>query len=74
LVKPPGTSDGVADPDAAPDPDRPYLAHRTWCDPEWAEPRGAIVVTNAMPGAPHLGRWFPELFAQLVENAYPPVA
>ena len=69
----PGVSDGVADAAAPPDPDRPYLSHRPECDPDWLAPWGSTVPTNALPGAPHAGRWFPEFFAQLVSNAYPPV-
>ncbi|HYN94541.1 MAG TPA: glycoside hydrolase family 6 protein [Pilimelia sp.] len=72
-VTPPGESDGVASAAAPIDADRPYLRHRNGCDPLWQEPRGAIVLTNALPGAPHAGHWFPAFFAQLVRNAHPPV-
>jgi cellulose 1,4-beta-cellobiosidase len=72
-IQPPGVSDGVATANAPADPDRPYLRHRVQCDPRWQAPQGAFIPSNALPGAPHAGRWFPELFAQLVTNAYPPV-
>jgi cellulose 1,4-beta-cellobiosidase len=29
--------------------------------------------TNALPNAPLAGKWFPEQFTQLVQNAYPPL-
>lgn len=70
-LTPPGESDGVASADAPPDPARPFLRHRNECDPRWAPARAALVPTNALPGAPHAGRWFPEFFAQLVANAHP---
>lgn len=73
-IRPPGESDGVADPAAAPDPDRPYLQPRDWCDPEYLEPVGGLVVTNARSGAPRFGHWFPEQFAELVAHAHPPVS
>lgn len=45
------------------------------CAPGWAiNYWGGFWPTNALPDAPHAGRWFPELFAQLVANAHPPVA
>jgi cellulose 1,4-beta-cellobiosidase len=73
-VKPPGESDGVADPLAAPDPQRPHVQHRDMCNPEGNNHSGGLRPTNAMPGAPHAGVWFPELFAQLVANAHPPIS
>ena len=72
-LTPPGVSDGVADPTAPADPNRPWLRHRPQCDPSWTAPQGAYVPSNALPGAPHAGDWFPEFFAQLVSNAYPPL-
>jgi len=70
-ITPPGLSDGVASATAPADPDRPYLRHREQCDPLFQEPRGALVVSNALAGAPHWHRWFAEFFAQLVRNAHP---
>jgi cellulose 1,4-beta-cellobiosidase len=72
-LTPPGESDGVASRTAAPDPDRPYLIHRNPCDPLWAPPQGSHIPSNALPDAPHYRRWFPAFFAQLVQNAHPPV-
>jgi cellulose 1,4-beta-cellobiosidase len=72
-ITPPGVSDGVADRAAPADPLRPYLRHRDRCNPLFQEPQGALILSNALPGAPHWGRWFPAFFAQLVTNAYPPV-
>lgn len=72
-LTPPGVSDGVADPAAPSHPDRPWLRHRPQCDPLWVSPGGRLIPSNAMPGAPHAGEWFPEFFAQLVRNAYPPL-
>ncbi|WBB78743.1 glycoside hydrolase family 6 protein [Micromonospora sp. WMMD882] len=72
-VKPPGESDGVTYRTAPPDPDRPYLRHRGQCDPAGDWVGGSNRPTNALTGAPHHGHWFPQLFAQLVDNAHPPV-
>ena len=72
-ITPPGESDGVAERDLSPDPDRPWLIHRDQCDPDWQAPQGALILSGALPGAPHYGSWFPEFFAQLVSNAHPPV-
>lgn len=73
-LKPPGESDGVSSPLAAPEPERDYLQHRNACNPEGGNnEHGSNRPTNALPNAPHHGRWFPEFFAQLVRNAYPPV-
>jgi cellulose 1,4-beta-cellobiosidase len=73
-ITPPGISDGVAEATAPADPDRPFLRHRDRCNPRFQEPQGALIPSNALAGAPHAGRWFPEFFAQLVRNAHPPVA
>lgn len=72
-LKPPGESDGVANPLATPDPDRDYLQHRNICNPEGSSAPGSYRPTNALAGAPHYGHWFPQHFAQLVTNAHPPV-
>ncbi|HEU5108408.1 MAG TPA: glycoside hydrolase family 6 protein [Micromonosporaceae bacterium] len=70
-ITPPGLSDGVADAAAPADPDRPYLRHRDRCNPRFQEPQGAVIPSNALAGAPHWHRWFPDFFAQLVRNAHP---
>ncbi|AYY11566.1 cellobiohydrolase [Actinobacteria bacterium YIM 96077] len=70
-VKPPGESDGVSDPDFEPDPDDPNKQHDAMCDPEGENSYDPSQPTNALPNAPHAGRWFPEQFEMLVENAYP---
>ncbi|HEX8627886.1 MAG TPA: glycoside hydrolase family 6 protein [Catenuloplanes sp.] len=72
-LTPPGESDGAASAAAPPDPARPFLRHRSECDPDRLPVRAAVVPTNALPGAPHAGRWFPAFFAQLVANAHPTV-
>ena len=41
------------------------------CDPLAPNRDNAAVTTGAMSGAPHAGRWFPEAFKVLVDNAYP---
>ncbi|NEE04701.1 glycoside hydrolase family 6 protein [Phytoactinopolyspora halotolerans] len=70
-VKPPGESDGVSDPDFEPDPNDPNKKHDAMCNPEGQSTYDPDYPTNALPNAPHAGRWFPEQFAMLVENAYP---
>ena len=41
------------------------------CDPNATRPDGAAR-TGAQANAPHAGRWFPEAFKVLIDNAYPP--
>ncbi len=41
------------------------------CDPIAPSRDNPNVTTGAMDNAPHAGRWFPEAFQLLVENAYP---
>ena len=43
------------------------------CDPNPRNRYEDEVATNALPNAPHFGRWFPQQFEMLVRNAYPPV-
>jgi len=73
-IKPQGESDGVSDPNFEIDPNDPNKQHDPMCDPG-AENRyadeGSGIMTGAMDNAPHAGRWFPEAFQTLVENAYP---
>lgn len=71
-VKPPGESDGVSDPDFEQDPNDPNKQHDAMCHPEGENSSDPSKPTNALPNAPHAGRWFPEQFEMLVENAYPP--
>jgi cellulose 1,4-beta-cellobiosidase len=73
-VKPPGESDGVADPDAPPDPVDESKRHDGMCDPNAQNTSNPALPTNALPGAPHAGRWFPQQFAMLVQNAWPPIS
>lgn len=72
-VKPQGESDGVSDPDFEQDPNDPNKQHDPMCDPNARNRYDNTVGTGAMPNAPHAGRWFPEAFQILVENAYPPL-
>jgi cellulase/cellobiase CelA1 len=71
-VKPPGESDGVSS-DTIVDPDDPNKKFDTMCDPNGRSSYNSNYPTNAMPDAPHAGRWFSEQFQMLVENAYPPL-
>jgi cellulose 1,4-beta-cellobiosidase len=43
------------------------------CDPDAQNVYDPSSPTNALPNAPHAGRWFPEQFQMLLENAYPPL-
>ncbi|HEX6194592.1 MAG TPA: glycoside hydrolase family 6 protein [Jiangellaceae bacterium] len=70
-VKPPGESDGVSDPDFEQDPNDPNKQHDPMCDPNAQNRYNTSLPTNALPDAPHAGRWFPEQFQMLVENAWP---
>lgn len=74
-VKPPGESDGAASGSVAQDPNDPNKKHDSMCSPN-ADSRYAndpTIGTGAMGNAPHAGRWFPEGFKVLLENAYPPL-
>lgn len=70
-VKPPGESDGVSQ-DGIIDPDDPNKKFDPMCDPNAQNRYNSAYPTNALPNAPHAGRWFPEMFTMLVQNAYPP--
>lgn len=61
-IKPPGESDGVSAP-GIPDPNDPNKGFDPNCDPNGP--------TNALPDAPHAGRWFHEQLVMLVRNAHP---
>jgi cellulose 1,4-beta-cellobiosidase len=69
-VKPPGESDGVSQPGIV-DPDDPSKGFDAMCDPDAQNRYDAQFPTNALPGAPHAGRWFPAQFTMLVQNAFP---
>ncbi len=71
-VKPQGESDGVSTPDFEPDPNDPNKQHDGMCNPN-EDSVEAAVPTGALPNAPHAGRWFPEAFELLLNNAYPPL-
>jgi cellulose 1,4-beta-cellobiosidase len=68
-VKPPGESDGVAS--NVPDPTDPNKKFDAMCDPNAQNRYNGAFPTNALPGAPHAGRWFPAQFRMLVQNAFP---
>jgi len=69
-VKPQGESDGISDPNFEPDPNDPAKQHDPMCDPTATRPDGKAM-TGALANAPHAGRWFPEAFDILLQNAYP---
>jgi len=71
-VKPPGESDGVSEPGIE-DPNDPNKSFDAMCDPNAQSTYDSSYGTNALPNAPHAGRWFAEQFEMLVENAYPPL-
>lgn len=71
-VKPPGESDGVSE-DGITDPNDPNKRFDPMCDPNARNRYNNNYPTNALPDAPHAGRWFPAQFRMLVENAYPAV-
>lgn len=70
-IKPPGESDGVATAGII-DPTDPAKGFDRFCDPTYVVP-ASNALTKAMPNAPHAGRWFPEGFQVLLQNAYPPL-
>ena len=69
-VKPPGESDGVSQPGII-DPDDPAKGFDAMCDPNAQNRYNTAFPTNALPNAPHAGRWFPQQFTMLVQNAFP---
>jgi cellulase/cellobiase CelA1 len=68
-VKPPGESDGVSS--DIPDPTDPAKKFDAMCDPNARNRYNNAFPTNALPGAPHAGQWFPAEFQMLVQNAFP---
>jgi len=71
-IKPPGESDGVSQ-GGITDPNDPNKKFDPMCDPNARNRYNSAYPTNALPNAPHAGRWFPEQFRMLVENAYPAI-
>src|SRR5215471_15383721 len=69
-IKPPGESDGISQADV-PDPDDPAKGFDAMCDPNAQNRYNTAFPTNALPGAPHAGRWFPAQFKMLVQNTFP---
>ncbi|GAA4472302.1 glycoside hydrolase family 6 protein [Phytohabitans houttuyneae] len=66
-VKPPGESDGSATPS-------PIRGFNRMCDPTYlGGVANGFTPTNAAPGAPDTGEWFPAYFRGLLANAYPPL-
>jgi cellulose 1,4-beta-cellobiosidase len=67
-VKPPGESDGT------------YPAYSgtgdPHCDPNGTQTDGSgnTYPTNSLPDSPKAGTWFPAMFTQLVQDAYPAIA
>jgi cellulose 1,4-beta-cellobiosidase len=70
-IKPQGESDGISDPNFEPDPNDPAKQHDPMCDPNAQNRYNNAYPTGSLPNAPHAGRWFPEAFRILVQNAYP---
>ncbi len=69
-VKPPGESDGVSTAGVV-DPDDPAKKFDPMCDPNAQNRYNSAFPTNALPNAPHAGRWFHDQLVQLVTNAFP---
>lgn len=71
-VKPPGESDGASSYELSYDPQDPAKGFDRMCDPTYTV-TGTGLGTSALANAPVAGRWFPEAFRLLVQNAYPPL-
>ncbi len=71
-VKPPGESDGASSLELSYDPLDPAKGFDRMCDPTYIV-SGTALGTSALTNAPVAGRWFPEAFQLLVQNAYPPL-
>ncbi len=67
-AKPPGESDGTGL--EFPTGQAPDLM----CDPEYGGTGGGWDPTGALPDAPPPGEWFPDHFAELLDNAWPPLS
>jgi cellulose 1,4-beta-cellobiosidase len=72
-IKPQGESDGISDPNFTPDPNDPNKKHDPMCDPNANNRYNSAFKTGALDNAPHAGRWFPEAFQVLLQNAFPPL-
>ncbi|MGP4112585.1 glycoside hydrolase family 6 protein [Streptomyces sp. 4N509B] len=66
-AKPPGESDGTG----LELPTGP--AREPMCDPDYGGTGGGFRPSGALPDAPPAGEWFPEHFAELLRNAWPPL-
>ena len=73
-VKPQGESDGVSDPNFVVDPNDPAKRHDPMCDPFASNTSDPSLPTDSLDNAPHAGRWFPEAFSVLLQNAFPPAS
>ncbi len=72
-AKPQGESDGISEPNFPVDPADPAKRHDPMCDPDARNQYNSTYFTGALDNAPHAGRWFPEAFRILLQNAYPPL-
>ena len=72
-IKPQGESDGVSTANFEVDPNDPDKKFDPMCGPNEPNRYNNAVKTGAMSNAPHAGRWFPQAFDTLVNNAYPPL-
>jgi cellulase/cellobiase CelA1 len=70
-IKPPGESDGVSS--NVTDPNDPNKKFDAMCDPNAQNRYNNAFPTNALPNAPHAGRWFQAQFEMLVQNSFPPL-
>lgn len=69
-VKPPGESDGSS----TEIPNNEGKGFDRMCDPTYGgNPRNGNNPSGALPGAPISGAWFADQFAELMQNAYPPL-
>jgi cellulose 1,4-beta-cellobiosidase len=70
-VKPPGESDGSS----SEIPNNDGKGFDRMCDPTYTgNDRNGNSMSGALPDAPISGAWFPEQFAELMANAYPPLS
>ncbi|WP_431977108.1 glycoside hydrolase family 6 protein [Micromonospora haikouensis] len=70
-VKPPGESDGSS----TEIPNNEGKGFDRMCDPTYTgNARNGNNMSGALSGAPISGAWFPAQFAQLMQNAYPPLS
>jgi cellulose 1,4-beta-cellobiosidase len=67
-AKPPGESDGSPQDSPTGGPPREPM-----CDPDYLGIGANPPPTGALPDAPPPNEWFPEHFAQLLDNAWPPL-